>query len=196
MIRRNSGGNIIVGVILIALGVLFLVAQFVEIDIWSLGWPFIIIGVGLLFFLGMFLGGRAAGGLAIPGSVVTMVGLILLFQNTFNRWESWSYAWTLIVMAVGSGLYIKGLWEHDAQALQAGVRTAGIGIILFLIFGAFFEIGFGYGGFERAGGVLWSLLLMGAGVYLLLRRGTTNRDIPHESMADKQPLSKSASNQS
>jgi hypothetical protein len=85
MSRSNPAGRTVIGVILVALGVLFLLAQWFGLNLWSAGWPIAIVGLGLLFFVAMSLGGKSAGSLAIPGSIVTMVGLILLFQNTFGR---------------------------------------------------------------------------------------------------------------
>ncbi len=71
-----------IALLLIGLGLLFLLLQFVPLDLGRNAWPFFIIIPGLLFFAGMALGGRDAARLAIPGSIVTMVGLILLYQNT------------------------------------------------------------------------------------------------------------------
>jgi hypothetical protein len=175
MLQGNSAGRTAIGVILVVLGVLFLLGQFVGLSIWAVGWPIVIIGIGLFFFVAMLLGGRSAGGLAIPGSIVTTVGLILFFQNTFDRWETWSYAWTLIFIAVGIGIYVKGLWEDRAEDRRAGMRVAGIGVIFFLIFGAFFELGFGSWGFGRVGITVWSLLLVAAGLYLLVRPRSVRR---------------------
>jgi hypothetical protein len=40
------------------------------------------------------------------GGVVTMAGLVLLVQNATDRFETWAYAWTLVLL-VGSGV---GRW--------------------------------------------------------------------------------------
>ncbi len=58
----------------------------------------------------MFLGGKQVSGLAIPGSIITGIGLLLLFQNLTSYWESWSYGWTLIIIFVGAGIYLAGLY--------------------------------------------------------------------------------------
>lgn len=196
MLWSNPTGRSAIGVILVALGILFLIAQFVGLNIWSVGWPLPIIGLGLFFFLGMFLGGRSAGSLAIPGSVVTMVGLILLFQNMFGYWETWSYAWTLIFVAIGVGIYVKGLWEEKAEDRRMGMRIAGIGAVFFLIFGTFFEVGFGAGGFGRAGGMIWALLLVGVGIYLLYRpRRAASIEATTEPMMEEKSASASPPDQ-
>jgi membrane-bound ClpP family serine protease len=90
--------------ILFLFGLLALFGQlFRGFDLWGTFWPFLIIGCGALFFVAMFLSGKSAAWLAIPGSIIIVTGLILLAQNLTGYWESWSYAWTLIVIAVGLG---------------------------------------------------------------------------------------------
>ena len=37
----------------------------------------------------------------VPASIVTGIGGLLYWQNATGRWESWSYAWALIVASVG-----------------------------------------------------------------------------------------------
>jgi hypothetical protein len=86
--------------VLVALGTLFLLEQFFDFQLGQWLWPLFIIIPGLLFFVGMLLGGKSAGPLAIPGSIVTTVGLLLLYQNTFNHFESWAYTWALMPVAV------------------------------------------------------------------------------------------------
>ena len=169
MLRNTSANPAPVGVLLVLLGLMFLLIQFVGLNLWTFGWPLIIVGVGVFFFVAMLLGGRGAGSFAIPGSVVTMVGLILFFQNTFGFWEIWSYAWTLIFVAIGSGLYIMGVWDKRDESRRLGATMAGIGAILFLIFGAFFELGVGIHALGWAGGSLWAILLIAVGLFLILR---------------------------
>ena len=101
--RRNIGG-LVGGSILIGLGVLFLLAQFFNFMAWQFLWPFIVIGAGGLFFVGMLAGGKSAAGLAIPGAIISVVGLMLLYQNLTGHWASWSYGWTIILVAVGLGI--------------------------------------------------------------------------------------------
>ncbi len=176
---NNSRGGLVGGVILIGLGVIFLFAQFVRIDIWHFLWPLFVIGFGLLFFVGMLAGGKSASGLAMPGSIITMVGLILLAQNTFDRWETWAYAWSLIIVAVGIGLFIMGMLSGEERTRRSGVRVAGIGVVLFLVFGSFFELSFGLLGFDRTSGIFWPLILIAAGLYLLVSRTLfARRDVP------------------
>jgi hypothetical protein len=72
------------GVILVGLGVLFLFQQAVGFDIAQYAWPLFVLVPGLAFLAAFALGPRSVAGLAIPGCVITTIGLILAVQNTFN----------------------------------------------------------------------------------------------------------------
>lgn len=168
--NRNRGG-LILGAILIAAGILFFVGQVV--DFLNMGdfWPFIIIGVGVAFFAGMVLGGKSAGPLAIPGSIISGVGLILLVQNALGWWETWSYAWGLIIVAVGVGIAIYGYWSDKPESVKGGWETARVGLVLFLVFGFIMEFVFSYTGVSNRGSLLlWSALLALLGVVQLVWR--------------------------
>ena len=158
-----------VGIVLIALGAIFLLGRFV--DLGAAVWPLIVMAPGIALLAWAFLGGREATGLAVPGSIVTMVGLILFIQNATNRFETWSYAWGLVVAAVGIGTWLYGSLAHKDDKVQEGVRTFTVGLALFAGFGLFFEFVIGIGG---RGGLLGTwllpLLLIAAGAALLFWR--------------------------
>lgn len=173
MSEHNSRGraNMIIGIALVGLGALFLLTQVLRINFWQFFWPFFIIVPGLLFFVGMVVGGKAAGPLAIPGSIVTMVGLILLYQSIFNHWESWAYAWSLIFpTSVGIGLAINGAWSGVPELTNRGMGWASAGVIIFLVAGAFFELLLNISN-NPIGNIVWPGLLILIGGYLLMRRG-------------------------
>jgi hypothetical protein len=139
-IKRNSGA-LVGGLILIVVGLLALLGQiFRGFQFWSYLWPIVIIAFGGLFFVGMFAGGKSVAGLAIPGSLFSGIGLMMLFQNLTNHWESWAYGWTVILISVGLGIFIMGAYTEDAQRRRAGMRVMKVGAILFIIFGGFFEL--------------------------------------------------------
>ena len=58
MQRTRGLGNLILGGLLILLGALFLLTQFVDVDVFHYSWPFFIIVPGLLLFTLAVLGGR------------------------------------------------------------------------------------------------------------------------------------------
>ena len=166
--NRLNVGPLIGGSVLLALGLLTLAGQFFrDFNFWGMIWPFFVIGLGALFFVGMFASGKSAPGLAIPGSIITAIGLMLFLQNLLGHWESWSYGWTLILMAVGLGIYIMGRYGENEQHRQSGLRVMKIGAILFVIFGGFFEMFFNSFPFSR---FLFPTALILLGVYLILAR--------------------------
>jgi len=163
--NRSNTGALVVGAALIAFGLLSLAGQFFRNLNWGFFWPFIVIGIGAMFFVAMVAGGKQTAGLAIPGSIVGGIGLILLFQNITKHWESMSYFWTLIIMFVGAGISIMGMYGGDENQKQAGMRVMKIGFILFIIFGAFFEMIF-----SSFSSLLFPILLIALGIYLILSR--------------------------
>jgi hypothetical protein len=175
---QRSGVTTGVGVLLVALGLLFLAQQVFGFS-WSGAWPFFIIAVGLVFFAGVVVGGRAAGPLAIPGAVITTVGLILLYQSTFDQYQTWAYAWTLLVVASGVGLLIDAAWRNRPERAPVGRAVIGVGVALFVVGFVFFEIALNFSGLTdqlpsglggRIVGVLGALALIAPGAFLLLRR--------------------------
>lgn len=164
---RNSGA-LVGGVLLILFGLLVLVSQFFSgFDFWGTFWPFIIIGVGAMFFIGMTAGGKSTAGLAIPGSIVTSIGLMLFIQNLTNHWESWAYGWTVIVISVGLGIYIMGWWSGSAEQRQSGAGVMRVGLVMFVIFGAFFEMLFNS---STLANYIFPVGLILLGLYLVFKR--------------------------
>lgn len=168
--QRSNAGTLVGGALLIGFGVLALFGQiFHEFHFWSYVWPFVIIGSGLLFFIGMFAGGKSLAGLAIPGSIITVNGLMLLFQNFTGHWASWSYGWTITLASVGLGIFIMGVYQADEQRRQTGLKLMKLAAILFIIFGTFFEMIISP--FGPAGGrYTFPVLLILLGGYLVVSR--------------------------
>jgi len=179
--NRTNTGSLIAGAALIVFGVLALAGQlFKGFNFWGVIWPFFIIGVGVLFFVGMYTGGKSAAGLAIPGSIFTFVGLMLFLQNLTGHWESWSYGWTVILMAVGLGIYIMGRYTENPGQRESGSRLLKIGAILFVIFGGFFEMIFNSFAFSR---FIFPVALILLGIYLVMGRSrlpTKQHNAPEE----------------
>ena len=163
--HRSNTGALVGGTLLIAFGMLSLANQFFRGFNWGFLWPFIVIGVGVLFFAAMFAGGKQTAGFAIPGTIVSGVGLVLLFQNITKHWESMSYFWTLIILFVGVGIYIMGAYTNDLGQKKSGASVMKVGLILFIIFGAFFEMVF-----SSFGNLVFPVLLILLGAYLVLNR--------------------------
>jgi hypothetical protein len=180
-INRQSvvGGGTGLGLLLILAGVFFLVAQYLQFDVGQYGWPLFVIMFGVAFlFIGL---ATSASGFVVPGSIVTMVGLILAVQNAFDLWAAWSYAWALVFpFSVGVGVALLGMHMKNQRQVQDGTRMAGTGIALFLVFGAFFEGILHVDGFVigSTGNLLIALVLIAGGVVLLVLRMATSRVRP------------------
>jgi hypothetical protein len=162
--------NLTLGVILIIIGALVLLGQFFDFMNWDNLWPFLVIGVGVAFFVGMALAGKNAGGLAIPGSIITMIGLILLVQEIFNLYESWSYAWALIIVAVGLGIMISGKLGERPERVKSGWDLTKLGLILFLIFGALMNFIYYFRGPWQTSSAIFAIILAVLGLVLLIVR--------------------------
>ena len=167
-------GSSLGGLFLVGLGILFLIGQFLGVSVWTYLWPFFIIGFGLLFFAAMLAAGRDndAGALAIPGSMFVMLGLIFLYQTIFNHWASWAYVWSLLApTSIGIGLMIYSWWSNRPALRQPGLILITIGLILFVVLGGFFELVIGFAGIQTPGRILWPIMLILLGVFLLVGRG-------------------------
>lgn len=135
----DRSGPAVLGAILIVVGVVFLAGQVLNFDLGEISWPFYVIAPGVaLLVLGLILPGGTA--LIIGGSVVTAVGLVLLYQNATDHWESWAYAWGLVGPgAAGIGTFLAGTRNGNAGMVRAGLWQALTGVALFAAGLVFFE---------------------------------------------------------
>src|SRR5258708_30544927 len=120
--------------VLVGLGILFLVQQTLGFDIGHFGWPLFVLLPGLAFLAAYALGPRGSAGMAVPGCVLTTIGLILAIQNAFNLWETWAYAWTLIIAAVGVGLTLQSARLGPPKAARTGIVMFENGLLCFVVF--------------------------------------------------------------
>jgi hypothetical protein len=196
-VAHDRRGAIIFGGLLLLLGVAAFVLQELGLApgtaVAEAGWPFFVVIPGALLLLSGFVVTPPRGlGLAIAGSIVTTVGLILLFQNTTGLWETWAYAWALIPTAAGLGMLAYGTFADQPPARSVGLRLAGIGATLFLIgmwfFGPLFAGGEPPVNLDRA----WPAILAVVGVvvlaWALLDRGAPGRNDGPRTPTNLDPL--------
>jgi len=138
---ESQAGRIALGALLIAVGAGFLASQLFNVDLGRYGWPgFVIVPGVLMLGVGLAIPREAGLGLAVPGSIVTVVGLVLAFQEATGAWASWAYAWALVAPgSVGIALVLYGILHRHPDLVDAGARTAAVGLGLFVGFGLFFE---------------------------------------------------------
>ncbi len=148
-VRRGTSPAAL-GLILILAGGAALAVRAAGIDLAEVfaegGWPFFVIVPGLALLAMAFVVAAPDGvGFAIAGSIVTTVGLILLYQNATGDWVSWPYAWALIPAASGAGMTLYGLVVRRADFVARGLRIAlifaGVFLVAFWYFGALFATG-------------------------------------------------------
>jgi hypothetical protein len=167
------------------IGVFLLLGQVLHVDLEEIGWPLWIILPGAVLLVLALFGGRAGAGLAIPGSILITTGLILLYQDVTGHWESWAYAWALILVAIGAGQMLFGARAGWPRLARVGRRLALMGLIFFLVGAAFFEGVLGISGrdFGPAGRIGLPALVIAAGLVLLVAnmlRGSPSELAPAE----------------
>ena len=164
------------GAMLIVLGLIFLAGQWLNIDISKATWPFYVIAPGVVL-AALGLTQRRGSGLTIAGSVVTMIGLVLLYQNATDRFDSWAYAWALVGPGgSGIGMLLYGTRSGDRKMARDGFFGILTALGIFAVGLVFFE------GIIGISGKPWALepwvlpaAVIVLGVVLLLR-GLTFRD--------------------
>ena len=128
----KNRGTTYVGILLIAAGFLFLVAQMTGRWIgWAGMWPFLILLVGAAFWMPIFIWWerrQQLAGLAMPGTIIMTNGLILLAQNVTGKWGTWSYLWTMELIAVPVVVLEEGPeWTFIESPIEAGNRVVARG---------------------------------------------------------------------
>lgn len=174
--RSGSPGAAVLGGILIVLGLIFFAGQQLNIDIGEATWPFYVIAPGIAL-VALGLTQRHGSGLTIFGSIVTMVGLVLLYQNATDHWESWAYAWALVGPGgSGLGMLLYGTRSGDRKMARDGFWTILVAIGIFAVGLVFFEGILGISG-DRLPLPRWVLpvAVIVIGVLVLIR-GLTFRD--------------------
>jgi hypothetical protein len=149
-------GSIISGSILILVGLFFLAAQFfpnlATFINFEILWPFLVVGLGLIFLVGGLINSPP---LFVPGSIVTGVGLILLYQNLTDNWHHWQL-WLLVTGFVGVGIMLTSI--REGKGISGSMPAAGILIAISLVLVLAFTFA-----------DLWPVALIIIGLFLFIR---------------------------
>ena len=172
--ETGRGRGIVAGMVLVVAGGVVLAARQAGFELGNVvndgGWPLFIIVPGLALLAAAFVPKPPDGlGFAVAGSVVTTVGLILLYQETTENWESWAYAWALIPMAAGIGITGYGLLTGHRDIAGTGVRLAAVAGVLFVIGFWYFNAVFETGENPIDIGAWWPVVVIGIGALVLGR---------------------------
>jgi hypothetical protein len=186
---------LVLGGLLVLAGVAWLLARTAGVDLPALvaavGWPVFVVAPGLvLLALGLSMPRQPGQGMAVGGTIVTSVGLLLAYQDATDHWSSWAYAWALIgPAAAGLGQAAWGALHRHSRDVAEGGRTLGVGLVMFGVGYAFFEglIGIGDGrGISRGAPDLVPFLLLGAGL-LVIAGGLLRRQEAETRLATDDP---------
>lgn len=178
MTERGSAparGPIAAGLLLVAAGVVLLVAQQTGIDfdwpLWIVVGGLATIGVAVVVALSGPGADEAGSGIAVVGGILTGLGLVLTVQEATGAYASWAYAWAIVAPAgVGFGLFVFGLVSGRGDLVRGGLGALATGLVLFLVFFVIFEgmLDLTTLGDEWLTGSVAPLLLVGLGVVLVL----------------------------
>lgn len=161
-----------IAAILILAGAILLIGEIFDVRLGADLWPLFILGPGIALLVLAFRGEEANSGLAVPGGVLTTLGLIFFYQTWTGHWESWAYAWALIPIGVAATLYAVGKRNSDEMSLHTARRTARFFGIIFIVGAVFFELLiFDRGGFS--GYFLPIALVVVGGVMLWMQHNRT-----------------------
>lgn len=169
----RGNGLAVVGALLVVAGVGWLIDGYLAFDpfaaIADAGWPFFVIIPGVILLLSSLIPKPPNGvGFAIAGSIVTTVGLVLLYQEHTARWESWAFAWALVGPgAAGLGMLVYGVIFGQRAVVSTGVRLAIIAAAIFVAGYWFFETVFATGPAPVDIGAWWPVAIIVAGLAVL-----------------------------
>ena len=169
--RTSAAG--VAGILLVGIGIAALGLRQAGVDfddvVAAIGWPSFIIVPGIaLLAIGLVTPPPRGIGLSVPGSIVTTVGAILLYQQATGHWESWSYAWALIPGGAGLGTILYGLLHRQRDDLANGLRLVLISSVVFAGGMWFFETTFATGRAPFDLSMWWPVVLIGVGVLVML----------------------------
>ena len=172
--NATTGSSFLVGAILVLIGVLWLLGTAFDINLWSISWPFFVIVPGVAILFGSLARPGAAGsGSAAFGAMLTITGLLLLYQSRTGHFASWAYAWALVApFGAGAGQFLAAFRNDDAAGGREAVRAMATGLVLFVAGFGFFEgiLDISSRSFGFVDDVALPALLIGAGAYTIFRR--------------------------
>ena len=130
----------VLSIVLVGTGVVLLGVNIALGGTLNLALPLVFLMLGGAFFLlvlalykrwiwGLFL--------VVPGSILLAFGLIFLLNVITKDWNSWAYAWLLLLAGAGLGLVLANWQQHWPHVITlVGWGLAVGGVTFFAVFGA------------------------------------------------------------
>ena len=137
--RKGILVALVFGLLLIGLSIVLFIERLLDTSILTYWWPLVLVAFGAAFILGLLMAPKGWAVLAIPGSVLITLGLILFYQLWFNLWGTWTYIWALLIVAFGVGIWIFNIQIKDRWLGIVGSILTGAGLLKYLLFGFIFE---------------------------------------------------------
>lgn len=196
----TASTGMVLGIILVVVGSLFLALRVADISLGSHAWPLWLVVPGLAMLTGsLAIPPRNGLGLAVPGAILAMVGLVVWVQDAYGLYGTWAYAWALVApTAPGIAMLLYGGVHGDGDLATDGMRTMLTGIGLFLGFGLFFEGMIGISGhrIENLDQVL-PYAVIGLGVLLVVLSmlgggGPSRRELRREARRERKEARRAA----
>lgn len=163
----------VIGLVFVLVGLAALVLRQAGVDVVSYvrdaGWQFFIIIPGLALLAASIVPDPPKGvGFAIGGAIVTTVGLLLMYQERADHFESWAYAWALLPTAAGLAMLVYGFLARTGELMVSGLRTAAVSAGLFVVGAWFFETTFDTGRAPVDLTTWWPVVVIAVGVLIAL----------------------------
>ncbi len=139
--REPQAPGLVLGIILVVVGVSVLALRVAEVWVGPNPWTLWLVVPGVaMVAASLAIPTRGGLGLAIPGAMLAIVGLILYVQDTWGGYGTWAYAWALVApTGPGLAMLFYGGLKGDRELAREGLRVTLVGIGLFLGFALFFE---------------------------------------------------------
>jgi len=153
----DNRGAVMLGVLLIAVGAIFLAVNLFGIG-WRTLWPMLLFAGSAVCFV-IFLTDRRNIGLLMPATILLVCGA--LFQYcTLTGWWRMSELWPTFILGPGLGFLMMYLFgNRESGLLIPACILICLSAVFFVAFGPF-----------RYYSRYWPVLLIIAGLFLLLRR--------------------------
>ncbi len=156
-------------VVLVAAGAGLLTLNLLQIGLMNLLWPLFVLipALVLLWPAHRSTANRptGAGWLGLFGGLLATVAALLFLMNLTDHWEGWAYAWTLVPAGAVAGLMYGYRHQPERPIHRRGPRFIRLALTAGLAMALLFELFI----FNTLG-PWWPVLLVGLGLFLLVRR--------------------------